>query len=859
MLLVATLSLVAGSQILPGLPVTPAHATATFIVKSTGDAPDTAPGDGACVTAGGPCTLRAAIQEANALAGSDTINFDIGAGVPSIALGSPLPTITGQVVIEGATGGATRVEINGAGAGILANGFTVAFPSSIRHMVINRFSGNGIEVTAAASVTYASVIESYIGTDATGVFALGNGGVGVLLENGHAIVSGNVISGNALDGVDIPSSPALCAIQLASNIIGLNAAGTAGVGNGGAGVVNDADPCDFAVVRENVISGNAGDGIRASALVDSMQISCNIIGLNAAGTALISNGAHGINMGGDSNVIGPGILPCVVVRPNVIAGHATDQIFLGTLSNDNVIKGNYIGTDITGYVGLGIGGTGVVDTGTNNDIGGYLSGEGNVISGNAGGGIRLGGATTLTTIAGNKIGVGADGVTAIGNGVGGPGFGAGMYVQGSNVTTSGNVIADNLGDGIRSNVGTGNSFADNSFFGNSGLGINLMGGAGPDANDLGDGDSGPNNLQNYPVISSAKTSATWSAIKGTINSTPSTQFIVVLYSNTLCDPSGFGEGRTQAGDFGVTTDGAGNASFEYAQPTPLVAGEVLTALAIEAATQNTSEFSACATIASCAVGDDDCDAFIDVAPTSHQSPANTNLAKDNCPSYFNSSQINNDGNFFDNSPPYAVAADDKTNVNSDALGNDCDPDNDNDGLNDGAELFGGCGTSTGSLNPLNADTDGDRVTDGAECVLGSDPFLASSKPAIPSAANDPDHDQLSTAFETSIGTNPNNNDTDGDGLQDGWEYKGHGSDPTKTDTDVDGVTDGCEVASLNGDSTVNSGDQGLLGAEITRAVPPSAKLPNFDLNKDGTINSGDQGIQSTKVGPGKCPAVIPWP
>jgi hypothetical protein len=104
-------------------------------------------------------------------------------------------------------------------------------------------------------------------------------------------------------------------------------------------------------------------------------------------------------------------------------------------------------------------------------------------------------------------------------------------------------------------------------------------------------------------------------------------------------------------------------------------------------------------------------------------------------------------------------------------------------------------------------------------------------------------------------------DTDGDGLQDGWEYKGHGSNPLVVDTDGDVVTDGCEAASLNADSTVNSGDQGMLSAEIARDVSLTGipKLANFDINKDGAINSGDQGIQSAKAIPGRCPAVTLYP
>ena len=87
-----------------------------------------------------------------------------------------------------------------------------------------------------------------------------------------------------------------------------------------------------------------------------------------------------------------------------------------------------------------------------------------------------------------------------------------------------------------------------------------------------------------------------------------------------------------------------------------------------------------------------------------------------------------------------------------------------------------------------------------------------------------------------------------------WEYKGYGSNPLVVDTDGDGVTDGCEVASINGDTTVNSGDQGMLAAEVRRVsngVPFATQLAGLDLNKDGTTNSGDQCIQDSDALPGK--------
>src|SRR5947209_19288119 len=80
-----------------------AHAATTFTVNSTGDGADSNVGDGVCNDGAGNCTLRAAIQQANATPGTDTINFQIGSGAQTITLTTDLPIITDSVVIDGTT------------------------------------------------------------------------------------------------------------------------------------------------------------------------------------------------------------------------------------------------------------------------------------------------------------------------------------------------------------------------------------------------------------------------------------------------------------------------------------------------------------------------------------------------------------------------------------------------------------------------------------------------------------------------------------------------------------------------------------------------------------------------------------
>lgn len=205
-------------------------------------------------------------------------------------------------------------------------------------------------------------------------------------------------------------------------------------------------------------------------------------------------------------------------------------------------------------------------------------------------------------------------------------------------------------------------------------------------------------------------------------------------------------------------------------------------------------------------------------------------AADNCPTVANASQTNTDRNFVTNLPVYATS--DTTWLNADATGDACDADDDNDGLPDTAEPTG-CNGS-GPLDPLLRDTDGDRRLDNAECVLGSNPGDIAS---FPSAIVAPDAD--SDGLPDTLDPNDGAQDSDGDGLKDGVEYRNYNSDPTLTNTDGDICSDGREVASVNGDTAVNSGDQLFLVLEIIR-VPPPPKTLNFDMNKDGGVNSGDQ-------------------
>src|SRR4029079_17498322 len=96
---------------------------------------------------------------------------------------------------------------------------------------------------------------------------------------------------------------------------------------------------------------------------------------------------------------------------------------------------------------------------------------------------------------------------------------------------------------------------------NGNVGIDLYSGAlGVTPNDAGDADTGANHLQNFPVITSVISTGGTTTIKGTLDSTSSSQFRIELFSNNACDPTGFGEGQNYLGFTNVTTDAGGHSS-----------------------------------------------------------------------------------------------------------------------------------------------------------------------------------------------------------------------------------------------------------------------------------------------------------
>ncbi|HZY85142.1 MAG TPA: right-handed parallel beta-helix repeat-containing protein [Gemmataceae bacterium] len=526
----------------------------------------------------GPGSLRQALLDANAAPGLDTINFAIGSGAQTIMLSSPLPPVTDPVVLDGTTqpgwAGLPLVTLDGHAAGATDGLDLVAGTSAVRALTVTGFAGCGIAafstgVAIQGNFLVDNGLDGVALTTLTGDFARGPGsGIG-----------GNLLSGNGRFGAYVYGN-SNCTIQ--SNRIGTNADGTAALPNALDGVVvTGPGEVRNNTVALNLISGNGRCGALFILAGDS-QVVGNDIGTNAAGTAALPNGSHGVYVfgtGGSDVMVGG----AAAGQGNLISGNGGyGVLFLGLENND--LEGNKIGTDGAGTAALPNATAGVGVTDSDDLIGGAGAGEGNLIAGNHGPGVLLAGLAVGTLVQGNTIG-GAlgnsgDGVlVAVANGssVGGTAPGAG------------NVIAGNGRDGVRVLSGTGNGIQGNSIHDNAGLGIDL-GGNGVTPNDSA-GHVGPNNYQNFPVLTAvAAGTGGGTDVSFTLDSTPSTAFRVEFFANAAADPSGFGEGQTFLGFATATTDAGGHAAATAHVAGTVGAGQTVTATAT--GLDGTSEFSA---------------------------------------------------------------------------------------------------------------------------------------------------------------------------------------------------------------------------------------------------------------------------
>ena len=326
-----------------------------FVVRSTADA--------------GAHTLRWAILQANASAGTDIITFDIpGEGPHVLTPASPLPALTDAagVIIDGLSQKgsgignnppatlALRIVLSGAMAGD-APGLWILSPNNqVTGLVIHSFAEDGIRIQGIKQGTSRNTVRhNIIGLDADGITPRPNGtgtrtaqtsgithwaGVSLIsLQHAPGLVNdnlvfGNVISGNHGDGVLLADCMGgrVFANTIGSNHIGATASGEAVAGNLRDGVLVYGGSYGN-TISGNLVAGNGSDGLHLvgdqsrNAQAHHNTIRHNVIGISLTNKPL-GNTLDGINIGGAEYEYAGGFASNNTITANTIATNGRNGI-----------------------------------------------------------------------------------------------------------------------------------------------------------------------------------------------------------------------------------------------------------------------------------------------------------------------------------------------------------------------------------------------------------------------------------------------------------------------------------------------------------------------------------------------------
>jgi parallel beta-helix repeat protein len=353
--------------------------------------------------------------------------------------------------------------------------------------VANVISGNGGSGLVLAGSSGNTVVANRIGTNRAGTARIGNGGDGLAItgrSDGNEIGGteyvdsatgqannptgskgtvppvfvvpplGNLISGNARDGVLIASGPRKNVLN--GNFVGTTASGDAAIGNGGDGVWirrasgNSLTGCKFVnnpFVYYNVLSGNGQNGLRVTDS-DNVLVQGNFFGTGANNTATVRNRLDGVRVDGSSaNTQVGGVIPL----GNVSAGNGRNGIEVAGRARGFITFNTFGG--LLAFKGAAPNGRdGLLITST----GGDNLARTNVFSGNRKNGIELAGHARGVTIDPDIAGLTTSGKAALPNG------GDGVLIDGA---AHGNVV----GGSLRSVI------PQNTFSGNRGYGLAIAG------------------------------------------------------------------------------------------------------------------------------------------------------------------------------------------------------------------------------------------------------------------------------------------------------------------------------------------------------------------------------------------------
>jgi hypothetical protein len=461
--------------------------------------------------------------------GNQVVGNLIGTDIGSTATPGgllPLPNAAQGILIDDSpnnTIGGLLSDSRNVIAGNTSDGLAIQGPDAIGNLVEGNYFGFNIS----------GGLES---------LAIGNTRDGIRIASAGNIIGGttsaaqNTIGINKNHGIEL-DGPGASNNLIQGNVIGLNPGAGSDFGNTLDGInLNNAANNTIGgttVGARNVISGNNnGITLNGSGTTGNL-IEGNFIGTKGDGLTRLENSIDGVainnaplnTVGGTASGAG-----------NVISGNnrgieitSTNLSSTNPGAQDNLIQGNFVGTDLTGKVPVG------------NSIDGIL----------------------ISNSSNNTVG--------------------------GSVAAAKNTIAFNAGNGVVVASGTGNAILSNQIYSNTQLGINLGGGS-VLANHPGGSAAGPNLDENYPVLTAGAPNTSTTNIQGSFNALPNTSYTIQFFSNVTQDPTGFGQGATFLGATTVLTDQNGNAPVNYDVPVVVPSGQFITATATDP-NGNTSEFS----------------------------------------------------------------------------------------------------------------------------------------------------------------------------------------------------------------------------------------------------------------------------
>ena len=551
----------------------------------------------------GAGSLRYALQMCMTAAGPHTISFNIptsdagynaATGVWVISPTTVLPMIMqNNVTVDGTSQSANVGETNPNGPEIVIDGGgTLDYGLRIFNASNTIVKGLNIRGCTKGVQVYNSpnckVSCCYIGVDETASDTASNDiGLEFIAGSHKAMVGGtnaaerNIISGNRHIGIRLLD---VDSCRVSGNYIGTDRTGTRALPNYDGmsmeGVVRYCTIGGTSAAERNIISGNTDYGLPLFGVGATQNV---VIG-NYIGTDVSGTQPVGNTYGVlfDDGSFGNRVGGSTAAERNIISGNVGYGVFFyNNGTHNNHLINNYIGTDYTGTAAVANTAGIIIDGISYKNII-----DGNIISGNTqvGVGINITGSDSNVLVR-NKIGVNAANAP-LPNGMDGIRISQGpqqTVIGGS--AAEGNIIANNGGCGvyITNDNCKRNLISRNSFFGNGGLAIDLFS-PGVNVNDAGDLDDGANAKLNFPVINTVTQSGGDLIVEGSLDTRSPEKCEIQLYS-AATDPTGHGEGK----DYLMSVTPSANGRWT-ATVSSVSTDDYITAITIDSM-GNTSEFS----------------------------------------------------------------------------------------------------------------------------------------------------------------------------------------------------------------------------------------------------------------------------